>query len=93
MFTYVQIIRANDETFSGYAAFEFGNGILSLAFMTGLSKTVRVKIPLDEISHLSEDPDIQNQIEFDYDDKHFVFLNSGFGVSNFLKENLIAAFA
>ncbi|WP_125707598.1 hypothetical protein [Companilactobacillus zhongbaensis] len=93
MFTYVQIFRPNEETFNGYAAFEFGEGILSLAFMTGLSKTVRVKIPLAEISNLSEDPDIKNQIEFDYDGKHFVFLNSGYGVSNFLKENLIAAFA
>lgn len=93
MFTYVQIIRANDEAFNGYAAVEFENGTLSMSFMTGLRKTVRVRIPLAEIRNLCEDPEVNDQFEFDYDDKHFVLLNSGYGVSKFLKENLIAAFS
>ncbi|MCH4008531.1 hypothetical protein [Companilactobacillus sp.] len=89
MFAYIQIIDENNKTFNGYAAFEFIDGILTLSFMTGLRRTVRVKIPISEVEHLTENQDFGSRISFDYDQKHYIFLDSGYGESQFLKENFL----
>ncbi|WP_010623993.1 hypothetical protein [Companilactobacillus versmoldensis] len=91
MFAYVQIINAEKKRFNGFASFEFINGSLTLAFMRGFKKTLRISIPINEVTNLSENTEFGSRISFDYDNSHFVFLDSGFGESQFLKENIIQA--
>lgn len=91
MFAYIQIIDENNKILNGYAAFEFVGGTLSLALMNGLRKTFRVKIPVSKVTNLSENDDFGSKISFDYDGKHYIFLDSGYGESRFLKENMLTA--
>lgn len=93
MFSYVQIFVNNINKFNGFGAFQIKDGVLSISFMTGLNKTVREKIPLDKVKNLSENNDLGGKITFDFDDKHFVFLNSGFGESQYLKESILTELA
>ena len=93
MFAYIQIIDKNNKVLNGYAAFEFVEGVLTLSFMNGIRKTVRVKIPPNKVTNLEENHQLGSRITFDYDDKHYIFLDSGYGEARFLKENIVQSFA
>lgn len=91
MFAYIEVIKNNVSVSYGYSNFSFSNGVLSIKPLQGMKHSIAERIPIDEITNIAEDTYYGwNRIKFNYDNTQFVFLYSGFGEFDYLKENLMA---
>jgi hypothetical protein len=92
MFAYVQIINQNSGIKYGYVQFKFSKGMLKLSALQGLSKSDAIAIPIAEVTAVKEDNYYGwNRIKFNYKDIQFVFLYSGYGEFDYLRENILEA--
>lgn len=89
MFTYIQIFDQNNQTLNGYVAFSFEDGVLSFSFMNGPYASIREEIPIADVTNLSEDSQFGSQISFDYQGRHYNFINSGYGEAKYFKDSII----
>lgn len=91
MFAYIQVIKNNSSISYGYSNFSISNGILSIKQLQGMKHSTTERISIDKITNIKEDSYYGwNRIKFDYNDAQFVFLYSGFGEFDYLKESLMA---
>ncbi|PMD73836.1 hypothetical protein [Companilactobacillus nuruki] len=90
MFAYIEVIQNNSSVSYGYSNFSFSGNLLSIKPLKGMKQSGQIDIFVDQITKVSEDTYYSwNRIKFDYRDSHFVFLYSGFGEFDYLKEHLI----
>ncbi|WP_119325854.1 hypothetical protein [Companilactobacillus musae] len=89
MFAYVQIINQNTGIKYGYVQFKFTKGMLKISALKGLTKSDAISIPITEISTIQEDNYYGwNRIKFNYKDIQYIFLYSGYGEFDYLRENI-----
>lgn len=92
MFTYIQIIGSDTETFKGYVDYRFFDDSLSLTLIKGMKTLHRIIIPFDKIVDLTIDKFYgEDRISFFYDDKKFSIINTGYGESKYFVKHILKA--
>jgi len=92
MFTYIQIIGRDTDTFKGYVDYEFNKDTLSMTLVRGMRKLHRIMIPFSEITDLTIDKFYgENRVNFIYEGKKYSFVNSGYGESQYLEQHILKA--
>jgi len=92
MFSYIEIINNKSEAVFNYVNFEITKNILSIKPVKGLLSATTIKIPLKEITDIHDGNYYGwNRIQFTYNDKKYIFIYSGYGEFDYLKENLLAS--
>lgn len=90
MFTYIQIISKDSQTFKGYVDYEFEKDALSITLVRGMKKLHRIIIPFNDITDLNIDKFYgNNRVNFIYDGKKYSFVNTGYGESKYLIQHLV----
>ncbi|MQS75188.1 hypothetical protein [Companilactobacillus halodurans] len=90
MFAYIQIIDSQNKVSYGYVNFAFSNDVLSITTLKGMKHSPVIKIPISQISDISEDNYYSwNRIKFTYNKEQYSFIYSGFGEFDYLKEHLM----
>jgi len=91
MFAYVEIIDSEEKVSYGYSNFSFSKGVLSIRPIKGMLGTSTQNIPIKEITNIKEDTYYGwNRISFNFANKTYSFLYSGYGEFDYLKEHLMA---
>lgn len=90
MFTYVQIIGSDTETFKGYVDYRFDKDKLSMTLVRGCRLLKHIVIPFSEVTELS----VENYFgtdcaSFFYGGKKYSFINTGYGEADYLKRHLL----
>lgn len=92
MFTYIQIIGKDSDTFKGYVDYEFIKGTLSMTEIRGMKALHRISIPISEVTDfLIDDFYGEERVSFVYDNKKYCFLNTGYGESEYFKNHMVKA--
>lgn len=90
MFTYIQIIARDAQTFKGYVDYEFEKNVLSMTLVRGAKKLRHIVIPFSDITDLNVDKFYgNNRVNFIYDGKKYSFVNTGYGESQYLIKHLV----
>lgn len=90
MNTYMEIMNGKGRKEYCYAAVYFEDQQLRLAIPQGLIKVDRKTIDLGEIQYLRRFSILGGEtIEFQVSDTHYTFFESGKGVVEYLRENLV----
>lgn len=89
MFAYIQIIDQKSGVSYGYVSFKFSNHNLYISSLKGVVNIDKITVPVSEIKDVAEDTYYGwNRIKFNYNGKRFIFLYSGYGEFDYLKENM-----
>ena len=92
MFAYIEILTNNQSTKFGYSNFSFSKSTLTIKPLKGATGNQSIHIPISEITNIEEDNYFGwNQVKFDFEETQFIFLYSGYGEYDYLKENLMTA--
>lgn len=90
MFAYIQIIQKDSSVSYGYVSFKISKDTLSISSLKGLINTDQINIPINQISDIKEDNYYGwNRIKFNYNNTQYIFLYSGYGEFDYLKETML----
>jgi len=89
MFAYVQITDESAVSY-GYTSFTFDHQSLVIAALKGMTNSVPTDIPIIKIISLQQDTYYHwNRIQFNYNNKHYIFLYTGLKEFNYLQRSLV----
>jgi len=89
MFAYVQITDKSAVSY-GYTSFTFDHHSLMIAALKGMTNAVPSEIPIIKIIDLKQDNYYRwNRIQFNYNNKHYIFLYTGCKEFDYLQTNLV----
>ncbi|WP_143442718.1 hypothetical protein [Companilactobacillus kimchii] len=92
MFAYIEIINNQSKSEFSYVNFEIKDNLLSIKPLKGILPADKIKIPLDQITDINSDDYYGwDKIEFIFNHQKYIFLYSGYGEYDYLKEHLISA--
>ncbi|MFC6175657.1 hypothetical protein ACFQAV_02350 [Companilactobacillus huachuanensis] len=92
MFAYIQVIDQKLGISYGYVSFKFSNHNLYISSLKGVVNIDKITVPVSEIKNITEDSYYGwNRIKFNYNGKRFIFLYSGYGEFDYLKDNMLEA--
>lgn len=94
MFTYIEIINSQSKSTFSFVNFEIINNTLTIKPLKGMRMASALKIPISQITNIHEDIYYGSQrIQFEYNHQKYIFIYSGYGEFDYLKENLKTAVA
>ncbi|WP_057880819.1 hypothetical protein [Companilactobacillus kimchiensis] len=89
MFAYIQIIDNKSAVSYGYTSFSFSNCHLSIAKLEGMINSTMIEIPISQIADPKRDTYYRwNRIQFNYNNKHYIFLYTTTRESEYFQKNL-----
>lgn len=91
MFAYVEMINNKMESTYSYVEFEISKGKLSIKPLKGMLPSHFTNIPISEIEDIRENGYYGwNRISFDFEDEKYIFVYSGYGGNDYLREHLLS---
>lgn len=92
MFSYIQIIGQSTDAYKGYVDYSISKDKLSITLVRGMRKIKRIIIPISKITDINVGIFYgEDKISFIYDSKQFVFLNTGYGETQYFKDHFLRA--
>ncbi|CAJ2236893.1 hypothetical protein [Companilactobacillus paralimentarius] len=92
MFAYIEIINNQSKSDFSYVNFEIKDNLLSIKPLKGILPATKIRISLDQITDVhSSDYYGWDKIEFNFNRQKYIFLYSGYGEYDYLKEHLMSA--
>lgn len=90
MFAYIKIINDEMKSTYSYVNFEISKDSLSIRPLKGALPSSLTKIQISQITDIQESDYLGwKQISFNYNDEKYVFVYSGYGGNDYLREHLL----